>query len=231
MPDKLRHNNYCSDVMDTGYLWCFTTDQSTRWEACSVRNDITLSRECNIDIYNIGRQNVTISGKVCLSWKKSYDDSFKSTDYDVLAMDNYCLDPFHDGYSWCFVKTSYVTRNISRDICETGEDTKNQQMNYGGNDKIDFHCDNGKVVPHHAKCNGRFECEDLTDENSCQMNYTGHPLLPPFNKSENIPSYNFIGMFFECSTNEWIHIIAVCDTVIDCLDSSDEKYCASLSDS
>ncbi|XP_053407104.1 low-density lipoprotein receptor class A domain-containing protein 3-like [Mercenaria mercenaria] len=149
--------------------------------------------------------DVTYSGKVCQSWDRKYPHE-------------------HD-----FFQDYFATYVFLYDILGK-EDTKNPQMNYGDNETIDFYCDNGKTVPHHAKCNGRFECKDLTDENGCQRNFTGHQLLPPFNESENISSYNFIGMFFVCTTNEWINIIAVCDTVTDCFDSSDEKNCADLSD-
>lgn len=36
------------------------------------------------------------------------------------------------------------------------------------------------------------------------------------------------GSFFRCGTGEWISVIAKCDTVIDCLDASDEINCDSL---
>ncbi len=28
--------NYCRDPSNDGYLWCYTTDNDKRWEACSV---------------------------------------------------------------------------------------------------------------------------------------------------------------------------------------------------
>ncbi|XP_046543417.1 hepatocyte growth factor-like protein [Haliotis rubra] len=28
--------NYCRDPSGSGYLWCYTTDQNTRWEKCNI---------------------------------------------------------------------------------------------------------------------------------------------------------------------------------------------------
>ncbi|XP_045163889.2 hepatocyte growth factor-like [Mercenaria mercenaria] len=106
-------DNNCRDIWDNGYLWCFARDPSTRWEACNVRNDMTVERGCSIDVYNNGRNNMTTSGKNCLSWKEAYDENLRT-------LQNYCRDPFADGYAWCFVNASSGRGNFNREICEIG---------------------------------------------------------------------------------------------------------------
>merc|ERR1712227_1058978 len=105
--------NYCRDPDNTGGLWCYTTDSSSRWEYCNV--PACESDDCmdSVSSYK-GTTAVTKTGKTCQAWtaqsphKHTRDDkgSFKSywTNLGESAAQakNYCRDPDNTGGLWCY---------------------------------------------------------------------------------------------------------------------------------
>ncbi|XP_060607617.1 uncharacterized protein LOC132759785 isoform X2 [Ruditapes philippinarum] len=80
-------------------------------------------------------------------------------------------------------------------------------------------------IPWVNKCDKTFHCEDKTDEVNCTLE--DHELAGDVELSSTIlnVSVDEGGNYYQCGSKEWISMAAKCDTVIDCLDASDEIDC------
>ncbi|XP_045199612.2 hepatocyte growth factor-like [Mercenaria mercenaria] len=164
-------SNYCRDPVETGYLWCFTTDADTRWEPCLL-NEIKAKRYCTTKSSQkyTGNRNTTITGKACQRWDKQ---DLKNADFpkiDLTDASNYCRDPYGFGYDWCYIEA--FQQDQTWEPCQINEiegveladDIVIEIDNTSDNALI---CDNGRVIQSYFKCDGKFDCKDHFDEIDC----------------------------------------------------------------
>jgi len=110
--------NYCRDPDNTGGLWCYTTDSSSRWEYCSVPS-CAADSSCVDDIKTYkGTVSVTKTGKTCQAWNAQSPHSHTRDDAGGFASywsnlgqtsaqaKNYCRDPDNTGGLWCYTTDS-----------------------------------------------------------------------------------------------------------------------------
>ncbi|XP_053383846.1 plasminogen-like [Mercenaria mercenaria] len=94
-------DNYCQDPWGSGYLWCFTTDQGTRWEPCVLKD----TKEDGLGIvyqkYS-GSLSQTYTGKSCHHWNTYYADYKESHYSNGYLRGNNCRDPLDQGFLWCY---------------------------------------------------------------------------------------------------------------------------------
>ncbi|XP_070509893.1 basement membrane-specific heparan sulfate proteoglycan core protein isoform X10 [Chironomus tepperi] len=91
--------------------------------------------------------------------------------------------------------------------CQNGEDEEfcNEESGVSNSHcKLgERHCNSGQCIPEQFWCNGRLDCEDLSDERNCQCTTDE----------------------FTCKSGKCIPVLTVCDDVKDCPDGDDEENC------
>ncbi|XP_014833442.1 PREDICTED: plasminogen-like isoform X3 [Poecilia mexicana] len=103
-PNADLDKNYCRNPDGRQKPWCFTTDNKTRWEYCSLPNcnDILASGECmhcNGEDYR-GNVSWTRMGFTCQRWDSQTPHK---PNYGGQTVDeNYCRNPRNDLLPWCY---------------------------------------------------------------------------------------------------------------------------------
>ena len=111
-------HNYCRNP--TGYpalpaVWCYTTDENTRWEQCDIPVCVQSAEEVGCQPTDgtayTGQANKTVGGSSCQKW--SVNTPTRSY-YPEVGEHNYCRNPDSDsGGLWCYMK-----RYPGWDYCE-----------------------------------------------------------------------------------------------------------------
>uniref|UniRef100_A0A4W3GEY2 Macrophage stimulating 1 n=1 Tax=Callorhinchus milii TaxID=7868 RepID=A0A4W3GEY2_CALMI len=116
-PEKGLDMNYCRNPdNDVNGPWCYTTDWTTRIEACGIKrceNDICVL--CNGEDYN-GFVDRTESGRECQRWdlNSPHRHNYQPDKYrDMNLDDNYCRNPDGSPQPWCFT----TDPNVEREFC------------------------------------------------------------------------------------------------------------------
>uniref|UniRef100_A0A8C8AJ07 Kringle domain-containing protein n=1 Tax=Otus sunia TaxID=257818 RepID=A0A8C8AJ07_9STRI len=96
--------NYCRNPDGEKRPWCYTTNNSVRWEYCAIPR-------CKGQSYR-GTTSITASGKKCQAWNSMFPhrhektpDRFPNAD----LRDNYCRNPDGDSSPWCFTTDPTTT--------------------------------------------------------------------------------------------------------------------------
>ncbi|XP_053372750.1 plasminogen-like [Mercenaria mercenaria] len=197
--------NYCRDIWDTGYIWCYTTDIDTRWEPCIVKD--SSSGRCSQIVESYSRTlNVTFSGKPCKHWNTYI--AGKDMSASIKVLDNYCRDPFDEGFLWCYTDLA----NLKREPCFDLDEHINEDKKTGSLDsRENYTCANGDLINFDNLCNRKIDCVDLSDEMECY---------------ENNKKMEFCGIKeYKCSSGQCISAENRCDAYVHCLDGSDEQFC------
>ncbi|XP_038061188.1 uncharacterized protein LOC119731947 isoform X4 [Patiria miniata] len=95
--------------------------------------------------------------------------------------------------------------------CVVGYDGTNCEFGPGCFSSTYFHCVSGECVPSSRQCDQSFDCQDGSDEASCQRQCTNQE--------------------FRCTGGTCINIQLVCNGINDCTDGLDEQNCPSACDS
>ncbi|XP_066288248.1 apolipoprotein(a)-like [Branchiostoma lanceolatum] len=97
--------NYCRNPgVDEAFLWCYTTDPSTRWQYCSnpACPFLCMGKPDGSDYR--GNLSVTRTGKTCQRWDVDFphDRRYRPDEYPELV-ENYCRNPGVDeAFLWCY---------------------------------------------------------------------------------------------------------------------------------
>ncbi|XP_070545385.1 uncharacterized protein [Ptychodera flava] len=120
---NVEDSNYCRNPGGSDLPWCYTTDPNVRWEFCDVREPPCVDPEMECYLTENGTDYrgfayVTISGKVCKSWKDVQlpDDVGFNTSDDGIGDHNYCRNPNNAEKPWCYT-TIY---DDSYEPCDVG---------------------------------------------------------------------------------------------------------------
>ncbi|XP_052706401.1 uncharacterized protein LOC128181881 [Crassostrea angulata] len=98
------HENYCRNPGGREQRpWCFTTDNTTRWEYCDIPACNYKARECvllsqGFDYF--GTVNETASGRTCQRWDTKSPHSHSLKLYS--AQENYCRNIDGERRPWCY---------------------------------------------------------------------------------------------------------------------------------
>uniref|UniRef100_A0A663MT17 Plasminogen n=1 Tax=Athene cunicularia TaxID=194338 RepID=A0A663MT17_ATHCN len=126
-PCKGLDENYCRNPDGEKKPWCYTTNNSVRWEYCAIPHcdgieqgvadvpmQVPLPEECyrgKGQSYR-GTTSITASGKKCQAWNSMFPhrhektpDRFPNAD----LRDNYCRNPDGDSSPWCFTTDPTTT--------------------------------------------------------------------------------------------------------------------------
>lgn len=108
----LGDHNHCRNPDQSKKAWCFTMDPNVRLEECSVQcvnqtaDELDPKLGCVNGIAYRGRVSKTESGKLCQAWNSQYPQSHEFTPednaYAGLGDHNYCRNPNHRDWPWCF---------------------------------------------------------------------------------------------------------------------------------
>ncbi|XP_053379720.1 uncharacterized protein LOC123526988 isoform X2 [Mercenaria mercenaria] len=218
--------NHCRDPSYDGILWCYTTDPNRRWETCNLKD--TAEDRCYLTHSSYsGLWNMTRSGIACQPWKSVLphdhelflDSQFP--DGSVAEAHNYCRDPYNEGFLWCFTMDpatkyepcsfdyKYQLKNFTMDLVNTNKTAL---------------CSNGEEISWVHFCDGIPNCSDLSDEANCTTDV--HQLMLNRTLPDNILDTEEKYSLFQCESKEWVSMFARCDSVIDCIDASDEMNCS-----
>ncbi|XP_066294734.1 neurotrypsin-like [Branchiostoma lanceolatum] len=107
-PSSGLEENYCRNPDDEPGVWCYTTDNDTRWELCEVPVCIASYR---------GTVNVTETGKTCQRWDSQTPHRHDRTpaNYPTSGLEqNFCRNPDDKSGVWCFT----MDPNTSWELCD-----------------------------------------------------------------------------------------------------------------
>ncbi|KAK3604105.1 hypothetical protein CHS0354_010502 [Potamilus streckersoni] len=101
--------NYCRDPDGKGHPWCYVKGNPVKtWDFC----DVPYCQECyyanQSHMYN-GYVSSTNNGE-CFNWTGFPDSSF--IDGNKAKAKNYCRDPDHTGYPYCFTSSGLAQCTI-----------------------------------------------------------------------------------------------------------------------
>lgn len=69
-----------------------------------LTSEIKTKRTCIKQLGYTGTNNITVTGKACMSWNKH---NFQNVlNYDVDLAENFCRDPFNYGFDWCYINSN-----------------------------------------------------------------------------------------------------------------------------
>ncbi|XP_060586516.1 uncharacterized protein LOC132742201 [Ruditapes philippinarum] len=216
----------------------FNTDRT--WETEDCKNELadyficqTEEEKGKLNVFNKGMCNslskknkikisYSYSGKACQRWSNLTENNHLIVDKDKDLFNinsDFCEDPSDSGIFGCNVNNTV----ISWEPCFFSQADPVSVITESFGDH--FSCNSTRRhIPLVNKCDKSFHCEDKTDEMNCTMNE--HGLVQDVELFPTIfPERLEEGSYFQCGSKEWISIAAKCDTVIDCLDASDEIYC------
>uniref|UniRef100_A0A673GQU6 Hepatocyte growth factor n=1 Tax=Sinocyclocheilus rhinocerous TaxID=307959 RepID=A0A673GQU6_9TELE len=113
-PDKGLKDNYCRNPDGRQRPWCFTTDPSTPWEYCNIKQcdsdnggDIDNTTTCfrgRGEGYR-GTVGITPEGVTCQRWDAQFPHRHSYTPQNYRCKDlreNYCRNPDGHHLPWCF---------------------------------------------------------------------------------------------------------------------------------
>ncbi|RXN24706.1 hepatocyte growth factor-like protein [Labeo rohita] len=113
-PDKGLKDNYCRNPDGRQRPWCFTTDPSTPWEYCNIKQcdsdnsgDVDNTTTCfrgRGEGYR-GTVGVTPEGVTCQRWDAQFPHrhSYAPQNYRCKDLrENYCRNPDGRQFPWCF---------------------------------------------------------------------------------------------------------------------------------
>ncbi|XP_053381483.1 uncharacterized protein LOC123557124 isoform X2 [Mercenaria mercenaria] len=218
--------NHCRDPGYEGILWCYTTDPSRRWETCNLKD--TAEDRCYYTHSSYsGQWNTTRSGIACQPWNslEPHDHELfldsQFPDRSVAEAHNYCRDPYNEGFLWCFTMDpatksepcsfdyKYQLKNFTMDLVNTNKTAS---------------CSYGEDIPWTNLCDGIPNCSDLSDEANCTTDV--HQLMLNRTLPGDILDTKEKYSLFQCENQEWVSMLARCDSVVDCIDASDEINCS-----
>ncbi|XP_074719076.1 plasminogen-like isoform X2 [Strix uralensis] len=126
-PCKGLEENYCRNPDGEKRPWCYTTNNSVRWEYCAIPRcdgteqgiaDVPMQIPPPEECYRgkgqsyRGTTSITTSGKKCQAWNSMFPhrhektpDRFPNAD----LRDNYCRNPDGDSSPWCFTTDPSTT--------------------------------------------------------------------------------------------------------------------------
>ncbi|XP_060596877.1 low-density lipoprotein receptor-related protein 2-like [Ruditapes philippinarum] len=201
------------------YFICQTEEENEKKRKLNV----FIQGMCNsLSKKNKIKINYSYSGKACQRWSNLTENNHLIVDKDRDLFNinsDLCEDPSDSGIFGCNVNNTV----ISWEPCFFSQADPVSVKTESVGDH--FSCEStGRQIPMVNKCDKTFHCEDKTDEVNCNMNEHGLvqdvELFPT-----SFPVRLVEGSYFQCGSKEWISIAAKCDTVIDCLDASDEIDC------
>ncbi|XP_071405510.1 plasminogen-like isoform X2 [Pithys albifrons albifrons] len=145
-PCKGLEENYCRNPDGEKRPWCYTINDTIRWEYCTIppcdgrEQEITdvpiqipLTEECyqgKGQSYR-GTTSITASGKKCQAWNSMFPHRHEKTPDrfpDADLRENYCRNPDNDNSPWCFTtdpSTLWEYCNLKRCDDHTQEPTPN----------------------------------------------------------------------------------------------------------
>ncbi|XP_016099317.1 hepatocyte growth factor-like [Sinocyclocheilus grahami] len=113
-PDKGLKDNYCRNPDGRQRPWCFTTDPSTPWEYCNIKqcdsdngggiDNTTTCFRGRGEGYR-GTVGITPEGVTCQRWDAQFPHRHSYTPQNYLCKDlreNYCRNPDGRHLPWCF---------------------------------------------------------------------------------------------------------------------------------
>ncbi|XP_022321438.2 uncharacterized protein LOC111123420 isoform X1 [Crassostrea virginica] len=100
----MAHENYCRNHKGKEQRpWCYTEDNSTRWEYCDIPQCNDKARECSLldqGFDYFGSINTTASGRTCQRWDKKSPHSHSIALYS--AQENFCRNLDGERKPWCY---------------------------------------------------------------------------------------------------------------------------------
>ncbi|XP_035690797.1 uncharacterized protein LOC118425782, partial [Branchiostoma floridae] len=108
-PSSGLDENYCRNPNSSPGVWCYTTDNSTRWEYCDVP-----TCECQVgnEASYRGTASVTETGRTCQRWDSQtpHEHTWTPVNHPSAGLEqNYCRNPDGSQGAWC-----YTTDNSTR---------------------------------------------------------------------------------------------------------------------
>lgn len=135
-PCKGLEANYCRNPDNEKEPWCYTLNQSIRWEycqvpKCGVQQQVSLDEGGPTDCYvgngldYRGTTAVTATGKRCQEWASMTPHRHEKTAWnfpEAGLVDNFCRNPDGDRAPWCYTTNPLVRWEYCRiSKCETPE--------------------------------------------------------------------------------------------------------------
>ncbi|XP_060577187.1 uncharacterized protein LOC132734464 [Ruditapes philippinarum] len=218
--DRTLESEYCNNAHNTDYFIC-QSDYNEKVTSKKSRCNTNLSEG------NKTKINYSYSGKLCQNWSNltknaliHFNKTFDQRKEVLKKNSTLCQDPHRSGIMGCYVNDS-VSIWEPCFFSQTGSDAMIMV-----NADVFFVCNSTRRrIPWVNKCDKTFHCEDKTDEVNCTLEE--HELAREVELSSTIlnVSVDEGGNYHQCGSKEWISIAAKCDSVIDCLDASDEIDC------
>ncbi|XP_060596238.1 uncharacterized protein LOC132750277 [Ruditapes philippinarum] len=222
--DRTLESEYCNNGHNADYFIC----QSDYNEKGKAKFASKKSR-CNTYLSegNKTKMNYSYSGKLCQNWSNltknaliHFNKTFDQRKEVLKKNSTLCQDPYRSGIMGCYVNDSVSVWEPCF-FPQTGSDSMIMAV-----PDVSFECNStGRRIPWVNKCDRTFHCQDKTDEVNCTLKE--HDLARDVKlSSTNLNVTVDEGRnYHQCGSKEWISIAAKCDTVIDCLDASDEINC------
>ncbi|KAJ8303518.1 hypothetical protein KUTeg_019914 [Tegillarca granosa] len=95
--------NYCRNIDKEKAPWCYTTNNNTKFDYCSIPKCLSPPENCARRIDGMdyfGTLNVTRSGRTCQRWDSQTPHTHS---YQVLSdEENYCRNPGDESKPWCY---------------------------------------------------------------------------------------------------------------------------------
>ncbi|XP_056117364.1 hepatocyte growth factor [Rhinichthys klamathensis goyatoka] len=143
-PDKGLKDNYCRNPDGRQRPWCFTTDPSTPWEYCNIKQcdsdkggDVDNTTSCfrgRGEGYR-GTVGITPEGVTCQRWDAQFPHRHFYTPQNYRCKDlqeNYCRNPDGRHLPWCFTTDPNVPVAFCTNIPRCGVPTSEPEECYTG---------------------------------------------------------------------------------------------------
>ncbi|XP_058606468.1 hepatocyte growth factor isoform X1 [Onychostoma macrolepis] len=143
-PDKGLKDNYCRNPDGRQRPWCFTTDPSTPWEYCNIKQcdsdnggDIDNTTTCfrgRGEGYR-GTVGITPDGVTCQRWDAQFPHRHSYTPQNYRCKDlreNYCRNPDGRHLPWCFTTDPSVPVAFCTNIPRCGDTLSEPEECYMG---------------------------------------------------------------------------------------------------
>ncbi|XP_070541654.1 apolipoprotein(a)-like [Ptychodera flava] len=163
----LGEHNYCRNPDGVDGAWCYTTDDSVRWEYCDIGKPAKKDEPSN-EVYHEtdgsdyrGTISTTINGRTCQEWTEQNPHSHSRTPDNYpnsgLGEHNYCRNPDGVDGAWCYTTDD----SVRWEYCDIGKPARKGEPSnevYHKNDGSDYR---GTVS---TTINGK-TCQEWTEQN------------------------------------------------------------------